>query len=471
MNPNTFALNIITDAVTDTFVTLGDTYEDPGPVDDIVPHPNREGDVFGKVFYHTARDHPIVQEITNNIPISIIATRVVDLMSHYGLDGIDDDTLPQNIEESLPQSLSSFSGLHNMLNNADKLRSMGMIGGGGGGGGDGHDDGGDDDDLNENDSDVEDGDDGEFKDKDTSDAAAAVKRGRKQLKDKAIEGNKYTKITHAVLTFKSFLEFTLEASRASLRAAQVEVRTFAQAVEKNIEEPFAVRHVQHLHRIMIRRRDQLRKEHELIKKELKKSLATLHDLKNQKMPSVSTDTGNHTFMPIIPTINNTGNVSPNLTPGSLTSYPVNVVQTCTRINLDHPLTPEDILLLSMRHERIILDDFPSPAASSLDIQEFVEKLYVLIAKGKGNKKIERRPMLTNTGEQSTFHSFVTASDRFCRERSEDPTLRPTYDKLSAVFVRSNVLRENPKPTDFFRHDGYDVNGKTDMILLLQCCTV
>ena len=119
-----------------------------GPVDDIVPHPNREGDVFGKVFYHTARDHPIVQEIT--IPISIIATRVFDLMSHYGLDGIDDDTLPRNIEESLPQSLSSFSGLRNMLNNADKLRSMGMIGGGGGGGGDGHDDGGDDDDLNEN---------------------------------------------------------------------------------------------------------------------------------------------------------------------------------------------------------------------------------------------------------------------------------------------------------------------------------
>ena len=189
------------------------------------------------------------------------------------------------------------------------------------------------------------------------------------------------------------------------------------------------------------------------------------------MPSVSTDTGNHTSMPIIPTINNTGNVSPNLTPGSLTSYPVNVVQTCTRINLDHPLTPEDILLLSMRHERIILDDFPSPAASSLDIQKFVEKLYVLIAKGKGNKKIERRPMLTNTGEQSTFHSFVTASDRFCRERSEDPTLRPTYDKQSAVFVRSNVLRENPKPTDFFRHDDYDVNSKTDMILLLQCCIV
>eukprot|EP00956_Cyclotella_meneghiniana_P028306 scaffold65297_cov77-Cyclotella_meneghiniana.AAC.2 len=237
MNPHPFEFNIINDAVTDAFLTLDETYKDPGHVDDIVPHPNR--DLFGKVFYHIANENSIVNEITNKIRISIIATRVFDLMSHFGLDGLNDGTPPGNINAPLPSSCRSFSGLHNMLFNVNKLRSMGMMGGGNGGGGDGHDDGGgddDDSDFKEDESDVEEDDDGEFEDKDTSDAAAAFKQRRQQLKDKATEGNHLSKIIHTVLTFKSSLEFTLEASRASLYAAQVEVRTFPQAVKKKISE-------------------------------------------------------------------------------------------------------------------------------------------------------------------------------------------------------------------------------------------
>eukprot|EP00956_Cyclotella_meneghiniana_P020769 scaffold37094_cov98-Cyclotella_meneghiniana.AAC.1 len=112
---------------------------------------------------------------------------------------------------------------------------MGIMGGGDGGGGD-DDGGGDDSDFNEEDSDVEEDDDGDFEDKDTSDAAAVVKRVRKQLKNKAIGGNHLLKIIHTVLTFKVFLEFTLEATRTSLHAAQVEVRTFPQAIKKKISE-------------------------------------------------------------------------------------------------------------------------------------------------------------------------------------------------------------------------------------------
>ena len=138
------------------------------------------------------------------------------------------------------------------------------------------------------------------------------------------------------------------------------------------------------------------------------------------------------------------------------------------LNTNTPILPDALLRLRNQNEQSVLSNIPQAASNSQDIQNFVEKSYVLMAKGKANQKIERRPMLTNSGEQLMLQSFVYASDRFCRERSEDPTLRPTYDKLSALFVRSNVLRENPKPTDFFRHDDYDVYGKTDMISLLEC---
>ena len=479
MNPDPFQYQIIKDAVTDAFLTLNETYEDPGTVDDIIPHPNR--DAFGKVFYNIANENSIVKEITNNVRISIIASRVFDLMSHFGLDGLNDDTPPANINEPLPSSCRTFCGLYNLLSNDDKLRSMGIMGGGDGGG---DDDGGGD--FNDDDSDVEEDDDGDFEDKDTSDAAAVVKGVRKQLKNKAMEGNHLLKIIHTVLTFKVFLEFTLEATRTSLHAAQVEVRTFPQAIKNKISEvrltiihyviasvtvieshlllflyqPFGVCHVKNLHQFLIHKRDTLRKEHKSIKEELKKCLATLHDLKNQKPAAVS-----HTKQP---TSSKTGTTTkPNT--GVPPSYPVNVINDPNLLlNTNTPILPDALLRLRNQNEQSVLSNIPQAASNSQDIQNFVEKSYVLMAKGKANQKIERRPMLTNSGEQLMLQSFVSASDRFCRERSEDPTFRPTYDKLSAFFVRSNVLRENPKPTDFFRHDDYDVYGKTDMISLLEC---
>eukprot|EP00956_Cyclotella_meneghiniana_P012886 scaffold18357_cov62-Cyclotella_meneghiniana.AAC.4 len=319
---------------------------------------------------------------------------VFDLLSHFGLDGLNDDTPPANINEPLPSSCRTFSGLHNILSNDDKLRSMGIMGGGDGGGG-GDDGGGDDDsDFKEDDSDVEEGDDGEFEDKDTRDAAAVVKRVRKQLKNKAMEGNHLLKIIHTVLTFKSFLEFTIQASRASLHAAQVEVRTFPQAVKKKISEPFGVCHVKHLHQILINKCDTLRKQHKSIKEELKKCLATLHGLKNQKPAAVS-HTKQPTFTKSDDTTNDRTTTKPNT--GVPPSYPVTVINDPNlRLNTNNPILPDALLRLRNQNEQSVLSDIPQAAANSHDIQKFVEKSCVLMAKGKANKKIERRPMLTNS---------------------------------------------------------------------------
>ena len=124
MNPNQFQLNTITDAVADAFLTLDQTYEDPGRVDDIVPHPHR--DVFSQIFYHAACENDLVNELTNNVPISsVIAIRIFTLMNHFGLGGqsSNDETLPDNIDSPIPASSRSFAGLRLMWNNVKKLVS------------------------------------------------------------------------------------------------------------------------------------------------------------------------------------------------------------------------------------------------------------------------------------------------------------------------------------------------------------
>ena len=198
---------------------------------------------------------------------------------------------------------------------------------------------------------------------------------------------------------------------------------------------------------MIAKRDGLRHEYKVIKSELKKAIAHFKKLKENPKKSAK---------PRVLVVPSRERHDPNIPFNSNPSVAVNAA-----ISAATPSTSKQLLpALSVQQQSSDLEEFYDlPAHVNFeaceDIQDFVKYMYVVSTDSHENSIIVRRQV---TGERSMLSSFVDSADVFCRQRAEDPTLRPYYSEVDPVNVRKSILRSHPLPTDFYKPEDFASNG-------------